>query len=182
MRCIILIIMLVCILSEASSQEQVSLKYSANSTKSEAGNTLVLGSILILTPTLVLQDSRAYFGFSKELSLGKFPYGRAEFDYTFVFRSERNSLFHLSYNLDIPLNFDFRQSSIFMLSPGAGYYTDLTDKGYFVQLAFGVWASTGLLEGLSIHPNIKFRNVFKQNGKPGLFEASLGVGFGFYSR
>lgn len=153
-----------------------------NSTTSDAGNSLILGSLLVLTPTLVLEDSKAFFGLSKEFSIGKFPYGRAELDYTYIFRKERSSAFHFSYNVDIPFNGNFKQPSLFMISPGGGYYTDLTRKGYFVQAAIGLWASTGFMDGFSIHPNIKARKVFMQNDLPGMFEVSLGVGFGFYSR
>jgi hypothetical protein len=153
-----------------------------NSANSDMGNTLILGSILAVTPTLVLEDSKAYFGISKELSAGRFPYGRAELDYTFIFRSERQNALHFSYNFDIPLNGNFSDPSLFMISPGGGYYTDFTRKGFFAQIAFGLFASTGFSNDISIHPNIKFRKVFMQNNHPGIIEVSLGVGFGFYSR
>lgn len=153
-----------------------------NTKSSDAPNTLIWGSILLITPTLVLEDGKANFGLSKEISLGKFPYGRAEFDYTYAFRNERTSLIHLSYNLDIPTNLDFNQSSLFMFSPGAGYYTDFTRKGFYVQAAFGLWASTGFSNSISIHPNIKARKTFMQDNQPGVFEISIGVGFGFYSK
>jgi len=153
-----------------------------NSATSDLGNTLILGSILAVTPTLVLEDSKAYFGISKELSAGRFPYGRAELDYTFIFRSERQNALHFSYNFDIPLNGNFSDPSLFMISPGGGYYTDFTRKGFFAQIAFGLFASTGFGDEISIHPNIKFRKVFMQNNHPGIIEVSLGVGFGFYSR
>ncbi len=149
---------------------------------SDAGNTFILSSILVISPTLILEDKKAYFGLSKELSIGKFPYGRAEFDYTYIFRSERTSAVHISYNFDIPLNGNFSQSSLFMISPGAGYYTDFTRKGFFGQIAIGLFASTGFSESIAIHPNIKFRKVFMKDDYPGVFEISLGVGFGFYSR
>ena len=68
-----------------------------------------------------------------------------------------------------------------MISPGAGYYTDLTSKGFFGQVAIGLFASTGFSNAIAIHPNIKFRKTFMKDNYPGLFEISLGVGFGFYS-
>ncbi|HAX48558.1 MAG TPA: hypothetical protein DCX92_06195 [Bacteroidetes bacterium] len=145
-------------------------------------NSFFWGSVLVISPTLVLEDKKAYFGLSKELSAGKYPFGRVELDYTYIFRGERTSAFHLSYNQDIPLNGNFSQPSLFMISPGGGYYTDLTRKGIFVQAAIGLWASTGFMDGLSIHPNLKFRKVFMKDGLPGVFEISLGVGFGFYTR
>ena len=151
-----------------------------NSSVANTGNTIILSSLLIITPTLILDDSKAYFGLSKELSIGKFPFGRAEFDYTYIFRSERNNALHLSYNLDIP--FFGSQSSIFMVSPGAGYYTDFTREGFFGQLAIGLFATTGFSNAIAIHPNLKFRKIFKRENYPGSFEISLGVGFGIYSR
>lgn len=166
----------------SNSQEMLKLNNYSSENKAGTVNSLILGSLLVFTPGFVHESSKGYFGLSKELSLGKFPYGRAEFDYTFVFRSNFNSLAHISYNLDIPTNFNFKSPSIFMFTPGAGYYTNFTDKGYFTQLAFGLWVSTGIMDGLSIHPNVKIRKVFKDSHNPGLFEASLGVGFGFYTR
>lgn len=153
-----------------------------NSTTSEAGNTIMLSSILVISPSLILEDGKAYFGLSKELSAGKFPYGRAELDYTYIFRNERSSAIHLSYNFDFPMNGNFRQPSLFMISGGAGYYTDFTRKGFFAQAALGLFASTGFSDNVSIHPNIKFRKVFMKDNYPGAFEISIGVGFGFYSR
>lgn len=163
------------------TSEQNSSLFS-NSANSELGNTLILGSILALTPTLVLEDSKAYFGLSKEFSVGRFPYGRAELDYTFIFRSDRSNALHISYNFDIPLNGNFSNPSLFMISPGGGYYTDLTRKGYFAQLALGLFASAGFSDIMAIHPNIKFRKVFMQNNHPGIIEVSLGVGFAIFSR
>lgn len=154
----------------------------SSSANSDIGNTLILGSILVVTPTILLEDSKAYFGLSKELSAGRFPYGRAELDYTYIFRSERPNALHLSYNFDIPLNGNFSAPSLFMLSPGGGYYTDFSRRGFFAQIAFGLFASTGFSNEISIHPNIKFRKVFIQNDHPGIIDVSLGVGFGFYAR
>jgi len=148
----------------------------------DAGNTLILGSILVISPSLVIEDGHSHFGLSKELSAGIYPYGRVELDYTFIFRSERKNAIHLSYNLDIPMNGKFNDPSLFFISPGGGYYTDFIRKGYFVQAAFGLFAGTGFSNAVSVHPNVKFRKVFMSDGFPGMFEISLGVGFGFYSR
>lgn len=153
-----------------------------HSSKGDFTNSFIWGSILVISPNLILEDKKAYFGLSKEFSAGKFPFGRAELDYTYIFRSERTSALHLSYNFDIPMNGNFSQPSLFMISPGAGYYTDFTHKGLFAQVAIGLWASTGFSDNISIHPNIKFRKVFMRYDFPGSFEISLGVGFGFYTR
>ncbi len=155
------------------------LKYSS---RADFTNSFIWSSVLVISPTLILEDKKAYFGLSKELSIGKFPYGRAELDYTYIFRSKRTSAMHVSYNFDIPLNGNFPQPSLFMISPGGGYYTDFTRKGLFAQVAIGLWASTGFNDNISIHPNIKFRKVFMKDDNPGAFEISLGVGFGFFTR
>jgi len=181
MKKLLFLLLLVNLTAFAQYDKLTTLNNNKYSKKTDAGNSLILGSLLVLTPTLVIEDSKGYFGLSKELSIGKYPYGRAELDYTFIFRKDRSSTIHVSYNVDIPLNGNFKQPSIFMFSPGGGYYTDLTRKGYYVQAAIGLWASTGFMDGLSIHPNIKARKVFIQNDLPGLFEVSLGVGFGFYT-
>lgn len=166
--------------SQLSSHNENNLRKSSSS--SDAGNTIILGSILAISPTIVIEDGKTGFGLSKELSAGRFPYGRAELDYTLVFRSGRTSLLNISYNYDIPLNGSFSSPSLFMVSPGAGYYTDFTHNGFSAQLAIGIFASTGFSEAISIHPCIKFRKTFTNNKQPGVFSISLGVGFGLYSR
>jgi hypothetical protein len=153
-----------------------------HSSKAEFSNSFILSSILVISPTFILEDRKAYFGLSKELSVGKFPYGRAEFDYTYIFRSERSSAIHLSYNFDIPLNGNFKNPSLFMISPGGGYYTDFARKGLFAQVAIGLWASTGFSDNISIHPNMKFRKIIIKDDFSGAFEISLGVGFGLFYR
>lgn len=182
MKKFLMLILFISVQVNLISQEQLKFSNIKHNAESDAGNSLILGSLLVVTPTLIMEDSKAYFGLSKELSLGKFPYGRAELDYIFIFRNERKSLLNLSYNMDIPLNGNFLQPSLFMISPGAGYYTDLTNNGYFVQAALGLWASTGFMENLSIHPSIKIRYVFKNEKIPQIFSVSLGVGFGIYTR
>lgn len=168
----------------ANSQQLTGTKgtFYNSSTSADAGNTMILGTALLISPTLLLEDGKAYFGLSKELSAGIYPYGRAEFDYTYIFRSERTNALHLSYNLDIPMNGKFNDPSMFFISPGGGYYTDFTRKGFFLQAAFGLFAGTGFSSAVSVHPNIKFRKVFMKDGYPGMFEISLGVGFAIYSR
>lgn len=182
MKKFLFIIIIIYIHTSLFSQEQLKFSKNKYNAGSDAANSLILGSLLILTPTLIIDDSKSYFGLSKELSIGKFPYGRAELDYTFIFRNERNSMLNISYNNDIPLNGNFSNPSLFMISPGAGYYTDFTNKGYFVQAEIGLWASTGFMENLSIHPSLKFRYIFKNENIRQIFSVSLGVGFGIYSR
>ncbi len=166
-----------------SQQLKVSKRtFSSSPSSADAGNTMILATALVISPALVLEDGKAYFGLSKELSAGIYPYGRAEFDYTYVFRSERKNAVHLSYNLDIPMNGKFNDPSMFFISPGGGYFTDFTRKGFFVQAAFGLFAGTGFSNAVSIHPNVKFRKVFMKDDYPGMFEISIGVGFAIYSR
>ena len=178
--CLLFLLCALCI--NSFSQEKLSNLTFKRSKTADAGNTLILGSILVISPTLILEGGKGYFALSKELSAGKFPYGRAEFDYSYIFRSERTSAIHLSYNFDFPMNADFKNPSLFMISPGGGYYSDFTRKGFFAQVAIGLFASTGFSDAISIHPNLKFRNVFMSDGNPGVFEVSLGVGFGLYTR
>lgn len=183
---IVLISLFFCLHYSFSQNSKVVSGYNTSElkyfSKTDFTNSLILGSILVISPTLVLENQNAYFGLSKELSAGKYPFGRVEFDYTYIFRSERSNAVHLSYNFDIPLNGNFKNPSIFMLSPAAGYYTDFTRKGVFVQMAIGFFADTGFSENISIHPNMKFRRVFMNDNYPSVNEISLGVGFGFFSR
>src|SRR5690349_20486213 len=50
----------------------------------------------IINPMLVIEDKKVFFGLTKEISFGKFPYGRIAFEYSYIFRSYNTSHLRLS--------------------------------------------------------------------------------------
>src|SRR5438132_116519 len=58
-----------------------------------------LGFFLI-NPEIVIENKKAYFGLTKEISTGYYPFGRIAFEYTHIFRSYSQNHLRLSYNLD----------------------------------------------------------------------------------
>jgi hypothetical protein len=138
---------------------------------------LVIGIIAIISPQVVFEDKKVFFSLTKEVSVGKFPYGRISFEYSYVFRSYNQNHLRLSYNYDIIL-----ESSDFaavIASPGAGYFTDTHNKGWFLQ------GSAGLLlpfsEFVTYYPYIKYRHTFiKDKLKSDINDVSLGMAFILY--
>lgn len=135
-------------------------------------------TVFLVNPDIVIESKKVYFGLTKELSAGVYPLGRAEFEYTYVFRSERKNNFRLSYNFDIPVS-GVGQTGGFFISPGGGYYTDLERKGWFAQISAGLIGAP-FAGKLRIHPNLKLRKTFVQDLYPDIFDVSLGVGLCLY--
>jgi hypothetical protein len=137
----------------------------------------VIGIITLISPVVVFEDKKVFFALTKEISIGKFPYGRLSFEYSYVFRSYNQSHFRFSYNYDIVL-----ESSDFaavIASPGAGYFTDTHNKGWFLQ------GSAGLLlpfsEFITYHPYFRYRHTFiSEKTKSNIHDISLGMAFILY--
>jgi hypothetical protein len=135
-------------------------------------------TLLFINPMLVIEDKKPYFGLTKEMSFGYYPYGRIALEYSYIFREKNTSHLRASYNYDFILEGgDF---AAFNLTPGVGYFTDTKNKGIFAQLSFGIiipaWIS-------AMNPYIKYRHTFIQNkavDKTDIDDISLGMGFMFY--
>ncbi|MBS1516968.1 MAG: hypothetical protein JSS91_02675 [Bacteroidetes bacterium] len=87
--------------------------------------------LFFLNPILMLEDKRFYAGLTKELSAGKFPYGRFAVEYSLIFRKTHVNHLRFSYNFDIPII--TAEVAAVLLSAGGGYFTDFDKKGYFPQ-------------------------------------------------
>jgi len=135
-------------------------------------------TLLFINPMLVIEDKKVYFGLTKEISFGYFPYGRFSFEYSYIIRDKNTSHLRFSYNYDFILEAgDF---AAFTLTPGAGYFTDTKNKGWFAQASFGLFLPVFFS---AVNPYIKYRHTFvqdKQNGKTDIDDISLGMGFLFY--
>lgn len=146
--------------------------------KTKSALPLVYYTALFINPMLVIEDKKPYFALTKEISIAYYPLGRLAFEYSYVFRSANTSHLRASYNYDIVLEAgDF---AAFILSPGAGYFTDTQNKGWFGQASFGVILPIGIAV---TYPYIRYRHTFIQDkpaGKTDIDDLSLGMGVMFF--
>ncbi len=148
-----------------------------NITYSKAGAPLSFYIAAIINPMLVIEDKKVFFGLTKEVSIGKFPYGRLAFEYSYIFRSYNTSHLRLSYNYDIIL--DIGQFVGFVATPGVGYFTDTKNNGWFIHGSFGAILPTG--NYFAFNPYLRYRHTFiKDISKSNINDVSLGVGLMFY--
>lgn len=131
----------------------------------------------IINPMLVIEDKKVFFGLTKEITFGKFPYGRVAFEYSYIFRNYNTSHLRFSYNYDFILEAgDF---AAFIVTPGAGYFADTKNRGWFLHGSFGVILPLGNYIGLS--PYFRYRHTFiKDVTKSDINDVSLGVSFMLY--
>lgn len=157
--------------SDNSLLKQPGLNYS------KAGVPLSFYIAAIINPMLVIEDKKAFFGLTKEVSIGKFPYGRLAFEYSYIFRSYITSHLRLSYNYDIIL--EAGNFVGFVVTPGAGYFTDTKNNGWFIHGSFGAILPTG--NYFAFNPYLRYRHTFiKDKSKSNINDISLGVGLMFY--
>ncbi len=136
--------------------------------------------LLLVNPELVIENKKVYFGLTKEISVGKYPYGRLAFEYTYVFRSYSRNQLRFSYNEDfiLPSKGDF---FAVICSAGVGYFTDTENKGIFPQASIGAILPLpiGIFEGLYLY--FKARHTFvKGTGNSNITDFSLGSSFFIY--
>ncbi len=137
---------------------------------------LVIGIIAIISPMVVFEDKKVFFALTKEVSIGKFPYGRLSFEYSYVFRSYNTSHLRFSYNYDIPLAAGGYVAVI--TAPGIGYFTDTKNKGWFLQGSLGALIGG---EPLTFNPYLKYRHTFiKDKSKTDINDISLGMALIIY--
>lgn len=135
-----------------------------------------LGLLALISPMAVFEDKKVFFALTKEISIGKFPYGRLAFEYSYVFRNYNKSHFRFSYNYDIVL-----EAGDFMAvvaTPGAGYFTDTKNKGWFLHGSAGVVIGG---EPVSFSPYLRYRHTFILDKlKSDINDISLGCSFIFF--
>lgn len=136
-----------------------------------------LGILAFISPTVVFEDKKTFFALTKEVSVGKFRFGRLAFEYSYVFRSYNTSHLRFSYNYDIILTAgDF---IAIVATPGAGYFTDTKNKGWFVHGSTGVFLA--FAEPWVFHPYLRYRHTFiKEKTKTDINDISLGMSFILY--
>ncbi len=132
---------------------------------------------VIINPMLVIEDKKVFIGLTKEISIGIIPYGRVAFEYSYIFRNYNKNHLRFSYNYDIILSAsDF---VAFIATPGAGYFTDTKNNGWFLHGSIGALMGPG--EPFVFIPYFRYRHTFiSQKISSDINDISLGVGISFY--
>lgn len=133
-------------------------------------------AFFFINPEIVIENKKAYFGLTKEISTGYYPYGRIAFEYTHIFRSYSQNHLRVSYNLDyfIPTQFFVA----LMFSGGIGYFTDTKHNGIFPQAAFGICVPLPIANIITaVYPYIRARHTFVKGAEnSNITDFSLGMG------
>jgi hypothetical protein len=133
---------------------------------------------------LVLEDSKAYFGFTKEVSVvigsinlkHKSILNRIGAEYSFIFRDYRNNHLRLFYSFDYPAYAgDFAAIS---LSPGFGYFTDFKKSGVFPQLSTDFFIPVEDNVAVNLYLKARHSFIFQKN-ESDVTDFSLGLGLIF---
>lgn len=155
-----------------------------NKSQSSADQYIFIGSVvfLTLTPTVVFENKKFYFGLGRELSLvfGKHGEYRLSAEYTFVFRSSLNSQIRAVFKYDILSGLTHSEwiDQREFVSLGAGYFTDTRGSGISPEISAGF--RIGSDGGTYIYPYAKLRHTFMlKKDKPDNTDFSLGLAFGF---
>lgn len=128
-------------------------------------------------PIFAIEGGKFYFGFTKEVTLGVFPFGHLGAEYSYFFRDERRDHFRYSYNYDIVL--EAGDLGAFLGSVGVGYFTDLHKKGIFPQTSIS--ALIPLVEDIGIMPYLKLRyTIMTEETESNIFDFSFGLRTSFY--
>lgn len=137
---------------------------------------LFLGIVLLVNPMVVFEDKKVFFGLTREISIGKYPYGRIAFEYSYIFRKYNTSHLRVSYIFDAI--FETMYFVALDLNAGAGYFTDTKNKGWFLQGSFGFLVPTS---HVVFNPYLRYRHTFiKDINKSDINDISLGMAFLLY--
>lgn len=131
-----------------------------------------------LNPMIVVENGKVYFGLTKEMNVilpgAKVKMG---FEYSYIFRSERNN--HLRAFADYIIPLLARDFAAILMNVGGGYFTDTKKAGLFPQVSFGLLAGFGDFIGINVY--IKARETFMlKSEESNIFDFSLGIGAAFY--
>lgn len=131
---------------------------------------------ILINPILVFEDKKIFWGLTKEISFAFFPYGRMNFEYSFLFRTFNKNHLRISYN------YDFIEQSrsdwvMFRISTGAGYFTDTKNSGSFIQGSAGYFIASPIVI-FDLYLKYRFTYTFNKN-KSDIHDISLGMGLLF---
>jgi hypothetical protein len=145
-------------------------------TELPVGTLLIALPFVLINPVLVFEDSKIFWGLTKEISFSSLHYGRFTFEYSFLFRTFNKNHLRFSYNYDLM----YQQGTTWLyyaISPGVGYFTDTQNKGAFAQLSTGFLVPTPVMF-LHFYIKYRFTKIFNKD-KSDIHDISLGTGFIF---
>lgn len=127
-------------------------------------------------PLFMIEGDKFYFGFTKEVSMSFFPYGRVSGEYSFIFRETKVNHLRISYNYDIPVvSSDY---AAVLLSLGGGYFTDFDKEGYFPQAKLELILP--ITDNVIAGPYFKLRyTIMTKEEESNIADASLGLSLTF---
>jgi hypothetical protein len=170
-------------LKESSYSQNNFSKLKPASLTKKTGDPLFVFAIyglVLINPMLVIEDKKAFFGLTKEISFGissAVRAGRISFEYSYIFRNYNRNHLRFSYNYDIVLN--DMELALFIATPGAGYFTDTKNKGWFLQGSAGIFFAP--MENIALYPYLRYRHTFITNeNKSDIDDISLGMAFLIY--
>ena len=141
---------------------------------------IMVYTLILINPMLVIEDKKAFFGLTKEISFGissAVRAGRISFEYSYIFRNYNRNHLRFSYNYDIVL--DDMNLALFIATPGVGYFTDTKNKGWFLQGSAGIFFAP--MENAALYPYLRYRHTFITNeNKSDIDDISLGMAFLIY--
>lgn len=138
---------------------------------------LLVGIVAVLVnPILVFEDKKIFWGLTKEISFAFYPYGRLNFEYSFLFRTFNKNHFRLSYNYDF-IEHSRNDWIMFRTSAGAGYFSDTKNSGAFAQASVGYF-TIGPFFVFDFYLKYRFTYTFHKD-KSNIHDVSLGCGFLF---
>ena len=144
--------------------------------KTDSGTYIIAAIILLPGPELLAENKKVYFGLTKEISAGIYPFGRLAFEYTYIFRSYDRNHFRISYNYDFIT--ETNSYVALWLSLGLGYFTDTRNKGFFPQFSGAILIPLDMRVLEAVYPYVKTRYTFvRGQGNSNIFDFSLGIGF-----
>ena len=152
------------------------------STKSDFGLKVISTLIIFspLNPMLVVENKKAYFGLTKEISsiipvhlFKKAPLLlKPSFEYSYIFRSERTS--HLRAGLDIGYPIVTSDFAAVLFFAGGGYFSDTKKSGITSDASLNFFAPIEDYLGLSIYLKVRGNYMLKKE-ESNIFDASIGI-------
>ncbi len=131
-----------------------------------------------LNPMLVVENKKAYFALTKEVSLLlPFAFGKIGVEYSYVFRSERNHHVRAFAEYFFPLMAE--DFMAVLLNTGGGFFTDTKKSGIFPQVSLAMIVPIGNVIAINIYVKARETFMFKKE-ETNIFDASIGIGLSFY--
>lgn len=131
-----------------------------------------------LNPMIVVENGNVYFGLTKEVDI-IMPYAKAKlgFEYSYIFRSERNNHLRVFADYIIPLQAgDF---AAVLVNIGGGYFTDTKKSGLFPQASLSILVPFTDAFGVNLYAKARETIMLKKE-ESNIFDFSIGIGTTFY--